>query len=573
MKVLLVGNPNVGKSVLFSRLTGAKVIASNYHGTTVEITKGYLKFLNIEAEIIDAPGVYSLNPTNKAEEVTLNLVNEADLIINVLDATNLERNLSLTIDLMQKVNKPTIIVLNIWDETKHKGIEIDVVKLKELLGVEVVTTCSLSGEGIKDLIYKIKNARPFSQTIKPEKKWSFIGNIITNSQKLHHRHHTFLDVIQELSIKPPWAYMIALGVVFISFMVIRFIGEGLINYIFNPLFDYFWTPVIMWLDPLLAKNAFLHNILVGNLTGELDYSLAFGLLTTGLYVPLAMVLPYVFSFYFVLGVLEDVGYLPRLAILADRLFHKIGLHGFAIVPMILGLGCNVPGALSIRIFEEKREKFIAATLLTIAIPCMAQTAMIIGVLGRFGGQFILIVFLNLLIVWVVLGKILNKILKGRSPEILVEIPPYRKPHFGSLLKKLWIRLSWFFAEAIPYVLLGILLVNILYYFKIIDFFAYLFSPVMTKLWGLPREAVGALIVGFLRKDVAVGMLRPLNLTIRQLIVGTTILTIYFPCVATFIVLIRELGVKDMLKSIFVMITTALVVGGMVNFVLFLSGIR
>ncbi len=573
MKVLLVGNPNVGKSVLFSRLTGAKVIASNYHGTTVEITKGYLKFFDIEAEIIDAPGVYTLDPTNKAEEVTLDLVKEADLIINVVDSTNLERNLSLSMDLIAKLRKPMIIALNMWDETKHRGIEIDVTKLKELLKLEVIPTCSLSGEGIKDLICNLKKAKPSSVKVEPETKWSFIGKIIADSQKLHHRHHTFLDVIQELSIKPPWAYIIALGIVFISFIVIRFIGEGLINYIFNPLFDYLWTPVIMWLDPLLAKNAFLHNILIGNLSGELDYSLAFGLLTTGLYVPVAMVLPYVFSFYFVLGLLEDLGYLPRLAVLADTLFHRIGLHGYAVVPMILGLGCNVPGALSVRIFEEKREKFIAATLLTIAIPCMAQTAMIVGVLGRFGGQFVLIVFLNLLIVWVVLGRILNKIIKGRSPEILIEIPPYRKPLFRALLKKLWIRLSWFFAEAIPYVLLGILLVNILYYFKIIDFFAYLFSPVIKKIWGLPQEAVGALIVGFLRKDVAVGMLRPLNLTIRQLIVGTTILAIYFPCVATFIVLIRELGIKDMLKSIFVMIMTALIVGGMVNFVLFLSGIR
>jgi len=535
MKVLLVGNPNVGKSVIFSRLTGAKVLASNYPGTTVELAKGFLKFKDIEAEVIDSPGTYSLKPSTKAEKVAVKLILESDLIINVIDATNLERNLYLTLELIHNTNKPVLVVLNMWDETKHKGISIDTKKLEEFLGVPLVCTCGLSGEGIKKIVEKIKEAKSCTKApIKPI--WTEIGDIVANTQKLSHRHHTFKDILQEASIKPPFSFFIAGIVIFFSFLVIRLLGEGLISYIFDPLFEKVYTPVIMKLSISLGESTFLHNIFIGNLIeGGIDYGISFGLLTTGFYVPLAMVLPYILSFYFVLGLLEDWGYLPRLAVLGDRLCHKLGLHGYAIVPMILGLGCNVPGALASRLFEERKEKFITTTLLAIAVPCMAQTAMIINLLGRFGGQYILIVLSILFILWFILGRIMNIFVKGQSPEILIEIPPYRRPHLGSVFKKLWMRLSWFLKEAFPLVLLGILIVNMLYFLKIIDFLAFIFSPLITKIWGLPKEAIGALIIGFLRKDVAVGMLRPLNLSLKQLIVGATMLCVYFPCMATFMV--------------------------------------
>jgi len=347
----------------------------------------------------------------------------------------------------------------------------------------------------------------------------------------------------------------------------------LIKYVFDPFFTNIYTPLIMKLSLLLKEGSFWHNIFIGNLLeGTIDYGISFGILTTGLYVPLAMVLPYIFSFYLILGILEDWGYLPRLAILGDRVFHRLGLHGYAIVPMILGLGCNVPGALASRLFEERREKFISATLLAIAVPCMAQTAMIISILGRFGGQYIAVVLGTLFCLWLILGRLLNVFTKGSSPEILLEIPPYRKPHLSGVAKKLWIRISGFLKEALPLVLLGVLVVNILFFLKIIDFLANIFSPLITRLWGLPKEAIGALVIGFLRKDVAVGMLRPLNLSLRQLIVGATVLAVYFPCMATFVVLIKELGIKDMLKSVAIMLVVAALVGSGLNIILSLAGV-
>ena len=253
--------------------------------------------------------------------------------------------------------------------------------------------------------------------------------------------------------------------------------------------------------------------------------------------------------------------------MVDNLMHKLGLHGYSIIPLTLGLGCNVPGALATRLLEGRREKFIAATLMAVAVPCIAQIAMIVGLVGERGGRYLGIIFGTLFLILIIKGIILNKVLKGSSPEILVEIPPYRIPQLQAVIAKLWMRLAGFLKEALPYVLLGVLIVNILYALKIIDFFARFFAPLMTNLWGLPKEAVSALLIGFLRKDVAIGMLGPLNLTTKQLIIGSTILAIYFPCIATFVVLVRELGIKDMAKAAGIMLSIALLVGALLNIIL------
>jgi ferrous iron transport protein B len=567
-KILLVGNPNVGKSAIFSRLTGAKVIISNYPGTTVEFTQGKMKLGNENVMVIDVPGTYTLEPTCKAEEVACRMVKEGGLVINIIDATNLERNLHLTLQLLEK-DTPVIVALNMWDDTKHRGIYIDVKKLEEQLGVPVIPTCALTGEGIKELIDRLEEAKARDLPVSSDsQKWEKIGKIVEEVQKLTHRHHTLLERLEDLSIKPLTGLPIALGIIYCAFWVVRFIGENLIGYIFEPLFTKLWLPLLMKLSTFLVEGSFLHHILIGNfIEGKINFGQSFGLLTTGLFVPIAMVLPYIFSFYLILGLLEDFGYLPRLAVLLDNFMHHLGLHGYAIIPFILGLGCKVPGVLATRLLEEKREKFIAVTLMAIGVPCMAQIAMIVGLVGQRGGKFVMIVFSTLFVLLIIKGLVLNRVLKGSSPEILVEIPPYRIPQIQAVIKKLWMRLSGFLKEALPLVLLGVLFVNILYTLKIIDIFAYFFTPVLTGLWGLPKEAISALVVGFLRKDVAVGMLGPLNLSTKQLVIGSTILAVYFPCIATYIVLIRELGIKDTLKSTSIMIIVALLVGILLNLIL------
>jgi ferrous iron transport protein B len=568
VKILLMGNPNVGKSVFFSRLTGVRVIASNYPGTTVEFTKGYLKLGEEMAEVIDVPGTYTLEPTSRAEEVATEMLKDGDLVIDVVDATNLERNLFLTMQLLER-DIPVVIALNIWDDTKHRGIHIDVKKLEQVLGVPVVPTVAVTGEGMKELVTRIHEAAspPVSHRTRDE-RWAAVGRIIEQVQTVTHRHHTWLERLGDASVKPFPGILIAVLVLLASFMVIRFIGEGLIVYVFDPLFENFWAPVMMRLSEFLGSGGFLNDILVGKLiNGEVNFFQSFGILTTGLYIPFGIVLPYIVSFYLVLGFLEDLGYLPRIAVLLDTLMHRLGMHGYAIIPTLLGLGCNVPGILATRILESKRERFIVATLISIGIPCAALQAMIIGLVGREGWHYVAIVYGTLFVVWVILGLILNLTVKGFSPELLIEIPPYRLPSARILASKLWMRILGFLKEAIPIVMLGICVITILYALNVFDYIANFAAPVVTGLLGLPSDATAALVIGFFRKDMAVGMLGALSLSANQLVVGSVVLAMFFPCIASFVVLARELGLKGMLAAIGIMIAASLIVGSLLNLIL------
>lgn len=567
-----MGNPNVGKSVFFSRLTGTQVIASNYPGSTVGFTRGYALLNGEKYEVIDVPGTYTLCPSSKAEEVACKMLEEADksrdTVINVVDATNLERNLNLTLQLMEK-DLPVLVALNIWDDAKHKGIDIDCKALEDWLGVPVVPTTAVTGQGFRKLILRLGQAEPKKVRVHSlEDRWKDIGKLVSRIQKIEHRHHTLLEVAEDLSVHPFFGLLIAAFIAFISFMSIRSIAESLINYVFNPLFNNFYTPLLMKLSGLLAGNSFIHDVVVGKLiNGQINYLQSFGMLSTGLYVEIDMVLPYVFSFYLILGLLEDSGYLPRLAVMLDNLMHKVGLHGFAIVPTLLAFGCNVPGILATRVLDSKRERFIASTLISIGIPCAALQAMIIGVLGKYGAFPILIVYLTLFTSWVILGIILNYFAPGFSPELLLEIPPYRLPPARMFYLKIKWRVKQFLIEATPILLAGVFVVNILYTLKIFDFVALLAAPLVTGLFGLPKEAVTSLVIGFLRKDVAIGMLVPLSLSVKQLIISCVVLSMFFPCIATFTILIKELGFKSMLKSTAIMITASIIAGSLLNLIL------
>jgi len=570
MRILLVGNPNVGKSALFSRLTGTRVIASNYPGTTVGFTKGYLKLGEEQIEIIDVPGSYTLEPGSKAEEVAVEMLKEGDLVINVIDATNLERNLNLTLQLLER-QIPVIVALNMWDDTRHRGISIDVARLEELLGVPVVSTAGITGQGIKELVVRLpearvpKNARIYATS---DERWLKVGDIVNQVQSLSHRHHRWYERLADASSHRVGGIFIALLVLFATFWFVRFIGEGIINYVAEPLFEGLWTPVLVKLSAVLGTSGFWHDVLIGKLIGgEINYFQSFGLLSTGLYIPLAAVLPYIVGFYFVLGILEDIGYLPRLAVLMDTIMHRLGLHGYAIIPTILGFGCNVPGIMATRILESRKQRFIAATLISIGVPCAALQAMIIGLVGEQGLEYVAMVYGSLFISWLIIGLILNRTVKGFNPELLVEIPPYRLPPWRVICEKLWLRVSGFIKEALPIVIGTVLVVNILYILGVFNAIADVTAPVLIGLWGLPKETIIALAVGFLRKDVAMGMLAPLALTAKQLVISSTVLAMFFPCVATFVILARELGVLDLLKAVGIMIAAALIMGSLLNLVL------
>ncbi|MCK4771600.1 MAG: ferrous iron transport protein B [Candidatus Latescibacteria bacterium] len=607
--ILLVGQPNVGKSVLFSRLTGIKTIASNYPGTTVGYCQGRMRFAGDNYDVLDAPGTYSLEPLDEAARVAVDLIDDAKLIINVVDATHLERHLTLTMELLAQ-GKPVVVALNMSDEARHRGVEIDVDKLAQRLGVPVIPTVARTGEGVKKLILTTlalpvdepesrqgENGHPghhphiahhlhgepvgTHEHLSEERVWSKVGKIVDDVQTLHHHHHTFGQRLEDISVHKVWGGIFAILVLAASFILIRMIGEfliaGTIVVVGEPwveipfgiekLFEVGWKPLMMKLSDVLGEGSFFHNLLVGQLVeGRIDFMQSFGILTSGLFIPLAQVLPYITSFYFVLGLLEDTGYLPRLAVFLDNVMHRVGLHGYAIIPTLLGMGCNVPGVLATRILETRRQRFITATLISIAVPCAALQAVIIGLVGEQGVWPVILIYGILFVVWVLIGLVLRFSSRGFRPELLIEIPPYRAPSWKALGSKLWMRITGFLREALPVVLGAVFVVNILYQFNVFAWLAGATAPVVSFLWGMPDNAIVPLLVGILRKDIAIGMFAPLNLTIQQLVVGSVVLSMFFPCLATLVILFRELKWKDALKSVGIMLAAVIIVGAAINFI-------
>ena len=275
---------------------------------------------------------------------------------------------------------------------------------------------------------------------------------------------------------------------------------------------------------------------------------------------LGIVLPFLIPFYLILGVLEDIGYLPRLSIILDAFMHRIGLHGAAILPCVLGMGCSVPAVLSVRILESPKQRYLAVTLMTMAIPCAAQSAMIFGMLAPYGLKYILMVYLTLFLTFVITGFILHRIIGGESPEIFMEIPPYRMPNPGSLLKKTFIRTREFLKEAVPYIALGMIVMNFFYLSGLMHLIGEVLRPVVSGLLGLPSDAATPLIIGFLRKDTGIAMFAPLEMSPEQLVIASVVLAMYFPCIATFMVMLKELGVPGTMKSVALRLVAALVVG-------------
>lgn len=558
MKILLMGGPNVGKSVIFSRLTGINVTASNYPGTTVEFTKGAIKSAEIDAEIIDVPGVYTLEPISRAEEVAVKMMEEGDLIINVVDATHLERNLYLTLSLLEK-RRPMIVALNMWDEARHKGITIDVKRLEELLGVPVVPTVAVTGEGTKELVSRLKDARSSvrkNTTVKlPDaERWVEIGNVVREIQTITHRHHTLRERLEDLTIKPSTGIPIAIVVALLSFGTIIGLGMWLRRAVLLPFFEGFVFPPIRRMVTAFVPEGMAREVLIGH----------FGVLIDGIGWPLALVLPYLLAFFMVLAILEDTGYLPRLACMLDSLFHKMGVHGGAVIPFMLGFGCAVGGILSTRMLETKRERIIVTTLICMAIPCAAQSGAIVALLAERSIPALVSVYLIALTFIIAAGIVLNKILPGQTTTFLMEVPPYRIPNAVAVFKKMWVQVKSFLLYATPLIVFGVFIAAVLHETGALYHIGILFRPVVVGVLGLPEEASVALIVGIIRRELTIAALLGMDLTVAQLVVGAVVALFYIPCAAIFAVLIKEFGTVYAIIIALSTIVIAFIMGGMLN---------
>jgi ferrous iron transport protein B len=374
-----------------------------------------------------------------------------------------------------------------------------------------------------------------------------------------------LDRIVDATVMPGAGLVTAAVMLFALFWLVRLVGEGLVNHVLTPLFELYRAPVMALSDKLGPGMA--RDILVGRLMdGEIDFVQSLGVLTTGLFMPLGMVLPYVVAFYAALALLEDSGYLPRLATVTDTFFHRLGLHGHGIVPVLLGLGCKVPGILAARALETRRQRFIAVALVGITIPCAAHTATVFGILGQYGAWYLMVSFGTTAAVFLLLGILLHRSSREETPELFLDIPPYRMPGLMAVVKKTWMRARWFLSDALPLLFVGVAIASVMdaagLTAQISDH-----TAVFMRVWfGLPGEAVPAMLSGFLRKEMAVGMLVPLALSPAQMTVAVTVFS-FFPCIATLGVMLKELSGRDMMKAVAMMVVLALIVGGLLRLVL------
>ncbi len=536
IKIALVGNPNVGKSLLFSRLTGVKVISSNYAGTTVEVRSAPLRCGDSEYTIFDLSGLYSLDACSKADETALAVINDCDSVINVVDATNLERNLGLTLQLLDK-NIPLIVCLNFWDDTAHRGITIDAPELGRQLGVPVIPASALSGAGIGTLAAAIcRAARPQAPSVKGD-PWERIGRIVGSTQKLEHRHHTFSERLSDFTIHPAGGIVSAIVILGVTFLIIRYIGEWLVNGVFDPLYSDWYGPMVLsWGNHIPV--AMIRDMVIGHTVDPLE---SFGILTTGVYISLVTVFPYFVSFYLILGILEDSGYLPRLAVVLDGFFHRLGLHGYSAIPIMLGLGCKVPALMATRMLTAKRDKVLTTALILMCAPCLPQSAMIFSLGMQHGAMTVIAIFVILLVFSLFVNTILNRLMKGDVAEMFVDIPHYRRPRVRMMARKIWLRVIEYFREVVPMIVAGVLVIHILDALQIIHFISVLVGKPLAWLLGMPGDIAPVLVLGFLRKDVSIALLAPFSLNSHQFIIASIFMVLYVPCIASFFTLVRELG--------------------------------
>lgn len=558
-KVAIVGNPNVGKSLVFSRITGVGVISSNYAGTTVGVKTGKLVHAADEFELIDVPGIYSLDVLSAADEAAIRIVDTCDIIVNVVDATNLERNLNLTLGLLAKA-KPMVVCLNLWDDTAHNGISIDVPALEEILGVPVVAASALRGDGIPRLVDSLHRTRPGRALGDPADTWARIGAIIGRVQKLSHRHHTAGEMLADFTLNPVGGLVFAALVLAAVFAIVRIMGESLASGICEPLFSRVYNPFVLQLCGHIPIT-FVKELLTGR---GADPLASFGILTTGVYIATVLVFPYFVSFYLLFGLLEDVGYLPRIAVVLDTFFHRLGLHGYSSIPVMLGLGCKVPAFLATRVLTTKREKILTMSLILMSAPCLPQSAMIVSLGMKYGAIVVCSVFAILLFLAIGVNAILNKATKGETPELFMEIPAYRPPSLRLMARKLWIRIAEYFAEVFPLIVVGVLVINILDSLSVIRFVSSALGGPLSFLLGLPHDIAPVLILGFLRKDVSIALLAPFALSGAQFVIACVFMVLYVPCVASFFTITKELGVLSAIRVMGIVFGSAVTICALLN---------
>ncbi len=639
LSVALAGNANVGKSVIFNELTGLHQHVGNWPGKTVERAEGTLFFGGYVVDVVDLPGIYSLSTYSIEELVSREYiaVEHPDVLVNVVDASALERNLFFTLQLLE-LEPHMVIALNQVDLAEGKGIRIDPEKLSELLGVPVIPMVAIKGVGLGELMNQIVemvesgeseasshvygpeverwigvlveglrtvetpypsrwvaikllerdeeieqaiyHQNPELRTLVTEasrnveeihghdassvlasERYSLASRIAAEASQTVEPEKTFVDRLEDFTSHPVLGYVFLVTAVLAIFFSIFSLGDyvtGLLDVVFQGLKNsYFAT-----FGGGVVSTFFWDGVVDGVLGG------------------VGIALPYIVPFYVVFSVLEDSGYLARIAFLMDSVMHRIGLHGKAFIPIMLGFGCNVPACLACRIMETERERLICAFVASL-VPCAARSIVIMGLVAEYVGfRWALLLYVIDFILIFVLGRFAYKAVPGEPVGLIMEMPSYRLPSIPVTTKRTWFRLRAFVYEAFPIMILGNLVIVLADKVGLLAVVQDLLSPV-TVLWlGLPAATGVVLIFGVLRKELTLILLASmmgtnnfaLILTPAQMFVFAFVVMIYIPCIATIAVLAKEFGNRNAAIITVSEIGLAVVLGGIIFRILTFIGL-
>ena len=628
-KVALVGQPNVGKSSLFTRLTGVGVISSNYPGTTVEFDEGVVTRNGKTVSVHDLPGTYSMSGNSDDEKVVLRDLWEGrnDTVILVADATNLVSSLVLCFEALE-LGLPTIIALTKIDEARKRN-RIDIDALSGILGVPVMPVSSKTSEGVDALADAVCEGRArasgFRVEYMPDIEKAIVAledglpdNLKFNKRgvavKLLEESEPFDEMIGT-DLKHTVAVMkklyrdgtgqsLAVGIASSRYAEAENIVSDVVSEsdtkpsLADRISDVMITPVtgipillavcLMILTTIVYVGSFLDGVVssvyeavVGtaiiDLGGDSEFWTA---VLTGIdgsiQAIMSLVIPYIMVFYIILGILEDSGYLTRAVVLLDRTMHHFGLHGGSFIPIIVGLGCNVPAIMAVRTVQSRREKVILSSMIVMAVPCSAQMAIIMGATGSYSGiVYAFGILVMLVCLAVVTGVLMNRFMKYEPSNLAMELPDLQVPSAKNVLFKTWYRIKDFFYIAFPLLVVGSIVVELLLQYDLLDVIVDPLSPIIVGMLGLPAVCSIAFIVGILRKEMALGMLQILAggvaleafMTPDQFVVFGVVMAVYMPCVATLITMWREIGWKETVAVSVLSIVVAILLGTATNLLL------
>ncbi len=563
MRIALIGPPNCGKSTLFNQVAGYKAETGNFHGTTVTYLESRLRLGGQVVEIVDLPGLYTLEAGSPAEQEVRRYLaaHSVDVVLNVLDATRLASGLELTLELLS-LGIPMVVALNMMDEAAAQGLEIDLPALSRLLGVPVLPLVASKGRGVREVFLtalQVARARqapqpalPFATPAIPaaaamsapspsawedtlEQRFRQARAIVAQVLRQGERRITLRDRLDNLLLHPFYGYVF-LFLILAAFFQLTYATGKLLE---EPLLAVFES-LSLWLGAWIGEHGLFFHLVDS--------------LVQGIAAGAAIVLPYLVPFLLGLSLLEDIGYLPRVAFLMDGLLHRIGLHGKAIIPFILGYGCNVPAIMATRILENERDRLVAAAL-AVLVPCAARITVIFGLVAFYLGPLAALglYLLNLLII-ALTGRLLLRFLPEPTPGLILEMPPFRIPTLRVITQKVWFRAKEFIVEAWPLLIVGSLVLSLLQVLGLERVLNLLFRPLTWSL-GLPPATGVPLIFGVLRKELTLVMLgQALGnmqfervLSPAQMLTFTAFVMFYLPCLATLGALKRELGTRRMLQ--------------------------